>query len=90
MFLAKVIGTVVSTHKKQDLSGMKLLIIEPFDPRDNKKFNTSVAVDTIGAGSGEIVIVTRGTPAQTSFSNNPPIDAAVVGIVDEVEISNRE
>lgn len=89
MFLAKVIGNVVSTHKDPKLHGMKLLVVQPFDPQDNSTQTSLVAVDTIGAGNEEIVLVVRGSSARRNISNEAPVDAAIVGIVDSMEIENE-
>ncbi|MDH2999103.1 ethanolamine utilization protein EutN [Pasteurellaceae bacterium LFhippo2] len=89
MYLAKVMGTVVSTTKDQSLSGMKLLIISRLTPELTHEGSTEVAVDTVGAGNGEIVIVSNGSSAR--FANHKDysvIDAAIVGIVDSTELMN--
>lgn len=93
MFLAEVIGTVVSTKKDETMRGKKLLILRPLlvdeaDPsRFRKGVNTIVAVDTMGAGKGEYVLFCQGSSArQGAGMRSLPIDAAVVGIVDSVEV----
>lgn len=88
MYLAKVMGTVVSTTKDQSLSGMKLLLISRLTADLEMEGSTEVAVDTVGAGNGEIVIVSNGSSAR--FANNKDysvIDAAIVGIVDSTELT---
>lgn len=89
MFLAKVIGNVVSTHKDPKLQGMKLLIVQPFDPKKQTKQTSLVAVDTVGAGGGETVLVVRGSSARRNVSDEAPVDAAIVGIVDSMEIEDE-
>ncbi|CEP67764.1 Ethanolamine utilization protein EutN/carboxysome structural protein Ccml [Moorella glycerini] len=81
MLIGKVIGSVVSTRKHEGLVGLKLLIIRPLNSRS--RHQDLVAVDNIGAGTGETVLVTTGSSARLVL-NNPqaPVDAAVVGIVD--------
>ena len=80
MIIAKVIDRVVSTRKSEALVGSKFLIVEPVQ----SKQGTLVAVDTIGAGVGDFVLVTLGSSARMASTNeNAPIDAAVVGIIDE-------
>lgn len=88
MKLGKVVGTVVSTSKNEHLIGTKLLILKYLDESMNLASDeTEVAVDTVGAGVGEIVIVVKGSSAKSIFADNPnmPADAAIVGIVDTVE-----
>ncbi len=85
MYLGRVIGTVVSTSKNKDLVGMKLLIVEKLTERLEREGSTEIAVDSVGAGTGEIVIVSQGSSARYVFKNaSAPIDKAIVGIVDTV------
>lgn len=93
MFLARVIGSVVSTKKDEAMKGQKLLLLRPMlvDESDPSKFkpgqNTIVAVDSLGAGKGEWVLFCQGSSArQASGLKSLPVDAAVVGIVDHVEV----
>ena len=90
MYLAKVVGTVVSTCKSPSLTGSKLLIVEKLNEDLSSKHTTEIAVDAVGASDGEIVIVSRGSSARYTFSEKgSPIDAAIVGIVDTVEVGSR-
>ena len=96
MFLARVIGSVVSTKKDEVMKGHKLLLLRPMlvDESDPAQFrpgsNTLVAVDAMGAGNGELVLFCQGSSArQTSGLKQLPIDAAVVGIVDSVDVMNK-
>ncbi|AOY77124.1 EutN/CcmL family microcompartment protein [Clostridium formicaceticum] len=85
MFLAKVIGRVVSTQKNQNLVGAKLLLVRSIDEKGNSiKDNVFVAVDTVGAGSGEIVLIDWGSSAYEDIRISS--DMAIVGIIDSVEI----
>lgn len=86
MYLGRVIGTVVSTSKNESLIGMKLLVVEPLDEHLQKIGMAEVAVDSVGAGTGELVIMCRGSGARAIFGGNIPIDTAIVGIVDTVEV----
>ncbi len=93
MFLAKVIGKVVSTKKDPVMTGQRLLLLRPqlVDPNDPSKFrdgsNTIVAVDKLGAGEGEMVLFCQGSSARQAEGLKPlPIDAAVIGIIDSVEV----
>lgn len=96
MFLAKVIGQVVATKKDGAMKGYRLLLLRPqlVDPADPGKFrdgsNTVVAVDTLGAGTGELVMFCQGSSArQAEGLKALPIDAAVVGIVDNVDVLGK-
>jgi ethanolamine utilization protein EutN len=89
MFLAKVRGTVVSTSKDERLVGFKLLVVHRIGVEDEYVGLPQVAVDTVGAGVGETVIVTGGSSARVSARPDSPIDATIVGIVDSVEIGGR-
>ena len=82
MFMGEVVGSVVSTRKHDSLVGNKLLIVETLDCMNANK-ERLIAVDTVGAGIGEIVLVATGSSARKSVNNqNAPVDAAIVGIVD--------
>lgn len=88
MFLAKVIGKVVSTTKDERLIGCKLLIIKKINELGETLEDILVAVDTVGAGNGEIVLVITGSSARLMIEDNDaPIDASIVGIVDSMEVS---
>ena len=89
MILAKVVGTVVATRKDPRLVGTKLLIARAVDPRGNADGNYVVAVDTVDAGFGETVLIVSGSSARmASGMKDCPVDAAIVGIVDTVEIND--
>ena len=83
MLIGKVIGSVVSTRKNENLVGSKFMIVEPLkELNDNGK--KLIAVDNVGAGIGEIVLVALGSAARIGCNmENAPVDAAIVGIVDE-------
>ncbi|MFE7064824.1 EutN/CcmL family microcompartment protein [Sutcliffiella sp. NPDC057660] len=88
MIIAKVTGSIVSTTKAEKLKGKKLLIVTPLDMKtieeDGKPI---VAIDTVGSGVGEVVLVVSGSSArQTEITNGVPVDAAIVGVVDQIEI----
>jgi microcompartment protein CcmK/EutM len=93
MFVAKVTGSLVSTQKVESMVGYKLLIVEPYrvDPNGRKSLVTTgrtfVAVDMLGAGLGEYVLITQGSSARlTPETKNMPIDTVIVGIVDQVHV----
>ncbi len=90
MYLGKVIGTVVATSKDETLTGTKLLIVARLDEHQAPVGVTEIAVDSVGAGSGETVIISQGSGARLSKGKKQTvIDAAVVGIVDTVEIEGQ-
>ena len=90
MHLARVIGNVVSTAKAEGLVGRKLLVIQPLDARANDEGRPMVAIDSIGAGAGEVVIWCRGKESSFPFlPGNVPTDCTIVGIVDHVHLDGR-
>ena len=91
MILGKVIGTVWSTRKDENLVGAKFLIVQQLDVAYNPKDTTVIAVDSVGAGVGEIVLVAQGSSArQTVFTKNKPVDAVIMAIVDKLDITIKE
>ncbi len=88
MILAKVVGTVVATRKDPRLVSNKLLIARPIDPSGKPEGRYLVAVDTVDAGFGETVLIVSGSSARMSAGmKDCPVDAAIVGIVDAVEMN---
>lgn len=86
MLMGKVIGTVVASQKDYRLQGLKLLVIEQVDPQANPTGSTVVAVDTVGAGFGEIVLCAAGSSARlTDVTEGKPVDTVIIAIVDTVE-----
>jgi ethanolamine utilization protein EutN len=87
MFLAKVVGTVWSTKKSPDLEGVKFLIVHPIELDKEPTRNIVVVADRLGAGVGEIVMCAYGKAARTAIGDQEmAIEAAVVGIVDRVDV----
>ena len=83
MLIGKVVGSVVSTRKNENLVGSKFMIVEPLKEL-NDKGGKLIAVDNVGAGIGEIVLVALGSAARIGCNmETAPVDAAIVGIVDE-------
>lgn len=83
MIIGKVVGSVVATRKNEKLVGSKFMIVEPFENMEQGK-GRFVAIDNVGAGIGEIVLVAKGSAARIgSNMENSPVDAAIVGIVDD-------
>jgi ethanolamine utilization protein EutN len=96
MFLAKVEGAVVSTKKDPGMEGRKLLLLRPqlVDEKDPSKFragaNTIVAVDSVGAGVGEMVLFCQGSSARLAPGlKEAPVDAVIIGIVDTVDVLGK-
>ena len=91
MILGKVAGTVVATRKDEKLQGKKLLIVRIIDPVRDQTTGYQVSVDTVGAGAGETVILVGGSSARMATSlKDHPVDSAIVGIVDMVELSPED
>lgn len=80
MIIGKVVSTIISSRKYDSLQGLKLLVIEPCY-REKKDY--FVAADAIGAGVGELVLITEGDNTKYAIDKQAPIDAVVVGIVDK-------
>ena len=97
MFLARVEGSVVATKKDLSMSGRKLLLVRPqlVDDKDPTKFrpgsNTIVAVDSVGAGIGELVMFCQGSSARLAPNlKDAPVDAVIIGIVDAVDVMGKQ
>jgi len=91
MILAKVLGTVVSTRKDRGLSGLKLLLAREVDAKFQPAGNQVVAVDAVGAGEGELVLIAAGSSARlTEATKDRPVDHVICGIVDTVELEGRD
>lgn len=91
MILGKVIGTVWSTRKDEALVGSKFLIVRQLDLNYKPKESTVIAVDSVGAGVGEVVLVAQGSSArQTTTTKNKPVDAVIMAIVDKLDISIKD
>ena len=87
MFLAKVVGTVWSTKKSPDLEGVRFLVVHPYDLDKEPTRNIVVVADRLGAGPGEMVMCAYGKAARSAIGNQDmAIEAAVVGIVDRVDL----
>lgn len=87
MLMGKVMGTVVSTRKEQELEGLKLLVLRGMDLEGKVNGPIVVAVDAVGAGVGEVVLYCSGSSArQTKVTKDRPVDATVMAIVDQLEV----
>ncbi len=97
MFIGKVTGTVVATQKVETVVGRKLLLVQALNVKGESpaalepRSLTAVAIDTVGAGEGELVLVTQGSSARlTEMTRNMPVDAVVVGIIDAIQVGGQE
>jgi ethanolamine utilization protein EutN len=96
MFLAKVTGNVTATQKVGEMVGQKLLIVEPLRVNEKTRGDlvgtgrTFIAVDTVGSGEGETVLIVQGSSARfTEDTKTLPIDCAIIGIVDNVRVGSK-
>ncbi len=97
MFIARVTGSLVATQKVQSMVGQKLLIVEPLRIQEQGGTQlvgtgrTFIAVDTVGCGEGELVLIVQGSSARMTPETKPlPVDAAVIGIVDTVSVGGSQ
>ena len=91
MLLAKIVGTVVATRKDERLLSSKLLVARPVDPAGTPEGNYLVAVDTVDAGVGETVLIVSGSSARmASGLKDCPVDAAIVGVVDAIDVKKDD
>lgn len=86
MYIGKVIGNVVATTKDESLHGKKMLIVEKLSPQLETKEKTEVAIDTVGAGNGETVLITKGSAARVITGEHSAVDTAIVAIIDHIEV----
>jgi ethanolamine utilization protein EutN len=88
MILARVVGEVVSTQKRPQFEGAKLLILQPEAPDGTRHGSSLLAIDSVGAGRGELVLaVLEGRAAGEALGKRlAPVDAAILGIVDRVDV----
>ncbi|TMA26440.1 MAG: ethanolamine utilization protein EutN [Deltaproteobacteria bacterium] len=91
MLLGRVVGTVVSTNKEEELSGLKLLLVRGADVEGKPTGALVVAIDAVGAGIGEVVLYASGSSArQTRVTKDRPVDATIMAIVDSIELEGRQ
>lgn len=90
MQMGTVIGNVWATRKEDDLTGLKFLIVQPESPNESSAEGSFIAVDRIGAGVGDQVLVTRGSAAANMSENAKlPIDALIIGIIDSIDVEKK-
>jgi len=91
MQLGKIVGTVVATQKDHKLEGFKFHIVKHIDTDGKPTGSMVVAVDSVGAGVGEVVLTAAGSSArQTEFTKDKPVDTVIMAIVDVLEIDGKE
>src|SRR4051812_31110728 len=87
MMLGRVIGTCVASQKSAGLEGVRLLVVEPIDPGGKRTGDPFVAADTVSAGPGEVVYYVGAREAALALEESfVPVDAAIVGLVDEIDV----
>ncbi len=87
MMIARVVGSAVATVKDEKLKGLKLLVVREVTPANELIGKPLVAIDAVGAGAGELVLIASGSSArQTTITNNKPVDAVIMAILDSLEV----
>jgi microcompartment protein CcmK/EutM len=90
MLIAKVIGNTVSTIKDEKLTGRKLLVVRQTDERGNASGKPFVAVDTVDAGVGDLVLTCSGSSArQTTITKDTPVDAVIMSVIDSLDVDGE-
>jgi len=90
MLIAKVIGATISTIKDEKLAGRKLLVLRQTDERGNAFGKPYVAVDTVDAGTGDLVLTCAGSSArQTTITKDSPVDAVIMSVIDSLEVGGE-
>ncbi len=90
MLIARVIGTTVSTIKDEKLTGRKLLIVQQTDEKGSPIGKPFVAVDTVDAGVGDLVLTAAGSSArQTNITKDTPVDAVIMSVIDSLEVDDE-
>lgn len=91
MKLARVLGTVICTHKDPNFTGKKLLVVQPVDSRLTPAGKKEVSVDTVDAGEGDLVMIVNGSSARrTGTSRTHPCDSAIIAIIDSVHADGQQ
>ena len=91
MQIARVVGTVVSTTKSDRLTGLKMLLVKPIDLETfEEKGNVLVAFDAVGAGEGEVVMISSGSSSRnTTVTEGKPSDTSIIAIIDYIDLRNQ-
>lgn len=91
MIIGRILGTVVSTQKDERLQGKKLLVVKPLNLDGSDQSGYVVAVDTVGAGFHEKVMVVSGSSARLAEGNKDcPVDAAIIGVIDTIDLTPEQ
>lgn len=91
MLIARVVGTVVSTVKDEKLTGRKLLILRQTDEHGNATGKPYVAIDSVDAGEGDLVLTAAGSSArQTWMTKDTPVDAVIMAVIDSLDVDGKE
>lgn len=85
MYIGKVVGNVVSTKKEESLTGFKLMIVSLIHHKTQESMDEIVAVDLVGAGRGEFVLIVKGSSARVAVKKDVPVDATIIGIIDSFD-----
>lgn len=90
MLITKVVGSAVATIKNEDLVGTKLLVVREANEKGEAIGKPLVAIDTVNAGVGDLVLIAGGSSArQTSITNNRPVDAVIMAVLDSLEVDGK-
>lgn len=90
MLIGRVVGTCVATRKDEKLEGMKMLVVQQTDVTGKNTGGVVVAIDSVGAGTGEIVLFAAGSSArQTALTKDKPVDHVIMAIVDAIEMNSE-
>lgn len=89
MIIGKVVGRLWSTRKDERLNGQKFLVVMPMKYDNKISGNYFVAADAVGAGKGDLVLVTNGGSARRAVGTDVPVDATIIGIVDSIEVDDE-
>jgi carbon dioxide concentrating mechanism protein CcmL len=90
MLIGRVVGTCVATRKDEKLEGMKMLVVQQTDVTGKNTGGVVVAIDSVGAGTGELVLFASGSSArQTQITKDKPVDAVIMGIIDTMELNSE-
>ena len=90
MLIVRVIGTTVSTIKDEKLQGKKLLVVQPTDEAGEAGGKPFVAIDTVGAGVGDLVLTASGSSArQTTITKDTPVDAVIMAVIDSLDVNGK-
>jgi microcompartment protein CcmK/EutM len=90
VLIGQIVGTIVSTKKDEKLSGLKFLVVKTLDTEGKATGSYVVAVDSVGAGVGEVVLYATGSSArQTDLTEGKPVDAIIMAIIDTIEVGGK-